>query len=218
MKDLSGQFMALGPIAGVRARAWATGDVEPVGRLLGEEWYPEFERRHALLTGIDQLLFNLSQASGAVVAERDDGTFLGVCLANWGAPDAADLATWQDMMAGLRAEAAGWGLVLRPEPSVETEGHGLLERVARERGSDGVGELELLFVSADARGLGLGRRLMETGLAYLRECGATRYRLVTDDACGWGLYEHLGLERVGERVSTSANDPGLRLYVYEGAL
>ena len=54
--------------------------------------------------------------------------------------------------------------------------------------------------------------------AYLRECGATRYRLVTDDACGWGMYEHLGLVRVGERVSTSANDPGLRLYVYEGAL
>ena len=80
MKDLSGQFMALGPIAGVRARAWATGDVEPVGRLLGEEWYPELERRHALLTGIDQLLFNLSQASGAVVAERDDGTFLGCAL------------------------------------------------------------------------------------------------------------------------------------------
>ena len=85
--------MALGPVAGVRARAWATGDVEPVGRLLGEEWYPELERQHALLTGIDQLLFNLSQASGAVVAERDDGTFLGVCLANWGTPDTADLAT-----------------------------------------------------------------------------------------------------------------------------
>ena len=218
MHDMSGEFMGLGPRDDVRARPWSPEDVAVVGPLLGREWYPELAPRHALLTGCDQLLFNLSQASGAVVAQGAAGELLGLCLANWGEPDPSDLRAWAEMTARVRDEASALGLRLRSEPSIETEGHTLLDQVARERGARGVGELELLYVVEDARGRGLGRRLMEAGLSWLRGRGATRFRLITDDACDWGLYEHMGMTRVGETTSRSANDPNLRIYVYEGEL
>lgn len=218
MHDMSPEFRAPGPLPDVRARALREADIPTLGRLLAKDWYQELEPEHAVLVGTDQLLFNLSQAGGAVVATDERGEFLGICLADWGESDPADVALWAGMAARLREQADERGLALRPEPSVETEGHDLLSRVAGERGGENVGELELLYVAAEARGRGLGRRLMEAGLSWLRECGATRYRLVTDDACDWGLYEHLGLLRVGEVTSVSANDPGLRIYAYEGQL
>lgn len=218
MHDLSHFFKSPMTLADVQARPWAADDVALVGRLLATEWYPELQPEHALLTGTDQLLFNLSHATGAVVVERRDGTFLGTCLARCGTPSPDDVALWAGMARDLHERANAIGLELRPEPSIDTEGHELLDRIGAERGSAGVGEVELLFVAAEARGLGLGRSLMDAGRAYLRAQGASRVRLVTDDACGWGLYEHLGLARVGVMRPTHAHDPNLSIYAYEGML
>lgn len=63
--------------------------------------------------------------------------------------------------------------------------------------------VQLLVVSPEARGLGLGRRLLDRARRYLHEQGATRYHLVTDTECDWGFYEHLGLRRLGEQATLS---------------
>lgn len=65
------------------------------------------------------------------------------------------------------------------------------------KGSD-VPEVKRLWVSAQARGLGLGRRLMETLEATAREQGAPRVRLDTNAALteAIALYRRLGWEEV----------------------
>ena len=84
-----------------------------------------------------------------------------------------------------------------------------------------VGILQLLVLSPEARGLGLGRRLMQAGLSLIKAAGASRYRLSTDEGCDWQFYEHIGLTRIAEDTLILPDDDAARAFsyfVYEGTL
>jgi hypothetical protein len=51
-------------------------------------------------------------------------------------------------------------------------------------------------------------------MAWFEERGTANVRLVTADDCDWQVYEHWGLERVGE--GTASADPSFGMYVYQG--
>lgn len=109
-----------------------------------------------------------------------------------------------------RSEHAG-----NPEPG-ENAYHDELratEEMREEIGLDGQPRILLLVVSPEARGQGLGKRLLEKARDHFRRHGAERYWLVTDSDCDWPFYEHLGLSRMAERNGEAPGAPE-QYYVY----
>lgn len=74
--------------------------------------------------------------------------------------------------------------------------------------ADGYAELKRMYVHDDARGLGLGRALLEAIEAAARERGFGVLRLETSDlqAAAVGLYERLGYARI-DRFGPYVDDP-----------
>jgi len=60
------------------------------------------------------------------------------------------------------------------------------------------GEVTLLLVDTAYQGVGMGRALLEQGVAWLRAQGCTRIFLITDDSCDYRFYDHLGWTRAQE--------------------
>ncbi len=61
------------------------------------------------------------------------------------------------------------------------------------------GILTLFAVRESCRGFGVGKKLLNGLLEYLRNQGTHRIYLYTDDACNTGFYEHQGFERLEEQ-------------------
>ena len=60
------------------------------------------------------------------------------------------------------------------------------------------GELVFFALREAFRGKGLGRKLFQAAVEYMRAQGIPAFYLFTDTSCNYPFYEHLGLRRVGE--------------------
>lgn len=77
------------------------------------------------------------------------------------------------------------------------------------------GELVLLIVSEEARGMGLGKLLFEKATDEFKSRGAEEIFLYTDDDCGFGFYDRMGAERLNEKsVRLSNEDLLMMLYSF----
>lgn len=54
-------------------------------------------------------------------------------------------------------------------------------------------ELTLFAVDTSCRGKGIGKRLFDSALGYLKEQGLNEFYLFTDTSCNYGFYEHQGM-------------------------
>ena len=80
--------------------------------------------------------------------------------------------------------------------------------IAMRKLADGSAELKRMYVRPGLRGLGLGRRLLDTGLGWAREQGASRVVLDTTEGmkAARRLYQRAGFRRTGTRVERGAID------------
>lgn len=64
------------------------------------------------------------------------------------------------------------------------------------------GELSFFVVSASARGKGIGKKLFDTALDYMKSQNISKFYLFTDTSCNYGFYEHQGMVRRWEKSRT----------------
>ena len=198
-------------------REIAQSDLDALARILADVWYDDEEADAALAYGTDLLAMHCSLASWGCVAEAE-GEVLGCCLARRDDEPLGAYIDWKTLEDEARRLAEPLGLDLASNRELDDREHALLDEVDAERGRDGVGDLQLLILSEAARGQGLGKRLMDAGIAHLAEAGCTRYRLTTDDGCDVSIYDHLGLELLAKRVATVWEGREFCIYVYEGTV
>ena len=80
--------------------------------------------------------------------------------------------------------------------------------VAMRRVDEATAELKRMYLDAEVRGRGLGKRLLATALAWARGQGFSRVVLDTTDSmhAARALYESAGFERTGTRTERGAVD------------
>ncbi len=61
------------------------------------------------------------------------------------------------------------------------------------------GELAFFAISEKCRGKGLGRKLFQTVVDYMKSQNISEFYLFTDTSCNYPFYEHLGLTRRCEK-------------------
>ncbi len=80
------------------------------------------------------------------------------------------------------------------------------------------GELAFFAINESCRGKGLGRKLFQSVVDYMKEQGIDSFYLFTDTSCNYPFYEHLGMKRCCEKkkVMDAQGEIGdMTFFIYE---
>lgn len=204
-------------------RPFEERDFRQLADLMARTWLAECPGEPAELASTVELCEYLGQTTWSLVAERD-GALLGAALVAEGDAAAGSdrAARWSRRAAEARREAQGRPECRRAvdlEMAVVEEEQGLSDEFVATGAPEAAGTLKLLIVSPDARGAGIGGRLLSAVRERLRSTGAPGYHLLTDDSCDVSFYDHMGLRRVTSRRSRvawpgSSPDDDFRIHLY----
>lgn len=88
---------------------------------------------------------------------------------------------------------------------ISKEGRGILNfyksvndidsQLLKQCNKDYKGEISLFALSPEYRGLGIGKKLFQCLLAYMKSQSISDFYLYTDTSCNFGFYEHQGMIR-----------------------
>ena len=86
----------------------------------------------------------------------------------------------------------------------------------RDEGREGYGEVAAIYLAAEAKNRGLGRRLMEEAMARLRDEGCESVCLWVMEPCrqAIGFYEHMGLRASGRTHAETYGGRAITLLEY----
>ncbi|MCH3942942.1 MAG: GNAT family N-acetyltransferase [Atopobiaceae bacterium] len=187
-------------------RELTDGDFPVVSGIVARLWYGHLSGAWALVCGAAELAHHLARQTHARVAVDEQGRVLGCVLARYGMPDYIDVEPWERRFeASLDAGRAATDFEIGEELAVCDAEDAIAAATSSRPEFPKDSAIELLVVDRDAQGSGIGRRLFNDGLSYLRWCGATHYYLITDDSCDWSFYEHEGLERAESHLIEASN-------------
>lgn len=80
------------------------------------------------------------------------------------------------------------------------------------------GELSFFAIDETCRGKGLGKKLFQSLVDYIRSQNIPEFYLFTDTSCNYPFYEHLGLIRRGEKQQTihiSEETGNMTFFIYD---
>ncbi len=80
------------------------------------------------------------------------------------------------------------------------------------------GELAFFAISEKCRGKGLGRKLFQTVVDYMKSTGIAQFYLFTDTSCNYPFYEYLGLTRRCEKkqlIDIKGKKGDMTFFIYE---
>lgn len=80
------------------------------------------------------------------------------------------------------------------------------------------GELAFFAISEKYRGKGLGRKLFQTVVDYMKSQGISEFYLFTDTSCNYPFYEHLGLTRRCEKkqgIDVKSEKGDMTFFIYD---
>ena len=197
----------------IRIRDFKDDDFSQLADLLARTWHTS-QGEGAYWCGANELAWHLTRSQRSMVAYEDD-RILGAALCEMaGAPtnERWEVEQWQIAQIAWAQDAVD----SRAHEEFELDEDALMAEVNERLGTDAVGVLDLLIVTPDARGNGLGMRLLQEAIRWLEGEGADYLRLVTDDGCDWSLYEHLGMERVASRRSGTGKESNV--YCYQSSI
>lgn len=217
----------LDDIAGLAADAWYSPDGlgDMTSAAMEGTWLDDSERdRVARLMATDEIAAYLQEMTWGVKALLK-GRMVGVIVTH-GTHTSAETAEHfghvgaearkraEELLTAARERAEHPDNIEPTEPIYLDEIRATKEmRAEADLGS--IPRILLLVVSAEARGHGLGKRLINRALDHFRRHGAECYWLVTDTDCDWTFYEHLGLERLADRPGMVPGAPE-HYFVYGG--
>jgi ribosomal protein S18 acetylase RimI-like enzyme len=123
------------------------------------------------------------------IAAEVGGRVLGVCLVSVGDKKEPDMSMFEDLrrMDGHEKPLSDMALLHDADKKLMIEG-----------GLKTDSEILLLIVDGRCRGMGIGKKLVDLAFAELAERGCSSFHLFTDDECGFGFYDRLGMRRAGE--------------------
>ena len=198
-------------------RDFTDADFDVIAAMMSKEWYGDVEEHQAYLCAASELALHLSNSTYLKVASVGDKIY-GVCLARVAGEKGEQ--RWADIEEQIFRDAHEQNLTDAIACLGIHRGEAMLEEsVGAEYGTEGVGCVELLLVSDDSKGMGVGTTMIEECLGWFKSRNLTRYRLATDDSCDWEYYEHRGMIRRGvilvDPLPAFEWDGDYHLYVYE---
>lgn len=217
----------LDDIAGLAADAWYSPDGlgDMASAAMEGTWLDDSERdRVARLMATDEIAAYLQEMTWGVKALLK-GRMVGVIVTH-GTHTSAETAEHfghvgaearkrADELLTVARERAEHPNNIEPTEPIYLDEIRATKEMRAEADLGSIPRILLLVVSAEARGHGLGKRLINRALDHFRRHGAERYWLVTDTDCDWTFYEHLGLERLADRPGMVPGAPE-HYFVYGG--
>lgn len=80
------------------------------------------------------------------------------------------------------------------------------------------GELAFFVVDKKNRGQGIGRKLFQSAVNYMKSQNISEFYLFTDTSCNYPFYEHLGLTKkceIQQEINTNYNKETMTFFIYD---
>lgn len=95
---------------------------------------------------------------------------------------------------------------------------GIDEELLSYCGKEYKGELAFFAIIEKCRGKGLGRKLFQTVVDYMKSKSISEFYLFTDTSCNYPFYEHLGLKRRCEKkqlIDVKGEKGDMTFFIYD---
>ena len=208
-------------VSRVLYRPFHDADFDALVSVVRKQWHAQSPNEQTgSLEAISDLSHYLSISTFSQVVAVDNDV-RGIVLARAAQAPALNREHWQQVaeraigqLRDLNAPVAQrWEDYMAREQQVNGE-------LLRQSGCADAGQITLLAVDADTRGLGIGSVLLDAAESYLAAQGSRALYLYTDTDCTWKFYEHRGLKRAAAHRTTRAERKLLprEMYLYSRKL
>ena len=188
-------------------RPYQESDRPEIVDLIAKTWYPDVSEELAKEHANFELDWHLAHQDHTAVARLDD-KFAGLIFSR--SPELEKKTDFAGDFKNLIEKYTSDHPMIQNIAWLRDEVNAV-ESVKKSNPNEGRGWLELLMVSPEIRGIGLGKKLYKLGIENLAKQGAEYYRLLTDDNCDWTFYEHDNMKRLG----AFPDEDNFNVYVYE---
>jgi len=183
-------------------RRTADRDREYLAQIMDDEWgFHLYSERNGLNMSEHYLLHCMNGATDSITAVVD-GIPSGIIVIDTGSGTGMDLSKDMDALYGRFLDDPGLDLFERDCRGIDEAFDSFRKELCR----PGWGELRLLIVSKNCKGMGLGRMLLKKAARILDDSGMEGLFFYTDTECNIGFYDHLGAFSVGHKDVPCMND------------